>query len=66
VGDNIMAAMTVMKKELASPKPNIGNFWKNVGVVGKQGCKMCHLTHRAYSKIQEIWATEKVTPNKIN
>lgn len=61
VGDNVMAALNNMKTELASAKPDIGNFWKNVGVVGKQGCKMCHLTHRAYSKIQETWE-EKEQP----
>jgi hypothetical protein len=59
VGDNITAAMSNMKKELTSAKPNIGNFWKNVGIVGKQGCKMCHLTHRAYSIIQGVWEQKK-------
>lgn len=55
VGDNIKAALQNMKTELASAKPNIENFWKNVGVIGKEGCKMCHLIHRPFAKIQKIW-----------
>ena len=55
VGDNIASAFEAMNKELSSNEPNAGNFWKNVGIVGTQGCKMCHLTHRSYSIIQHVW-----------
>ena len=55
VGDDASRAFAGLTKELNAEKPNPGNFWKNVGLVGKTGCKNCHLTHRAYSKIKEVW-----------
>lgn len=58
VGDEVGKALKGMQKELNADKPNPGAFWKNVGIVGKQGCKKCHLTHRAYAIIQEVWEEE--------
>jgi cytochrome c556 len=55
VGEEVEQAFSGLKKELAQAKPNPGNFWKNVGTIGKLGCKKCHLTHRAYAIIQEVW-----------
>ena len=56
VGKTVDAAFEGLKTELAAEKPNPGNFWKNVGALGKLGCKNCHLTHRAYAIIQKTWA----------
>jgi len=55
VGQPVADAMDNLAKELSAPKPNPGNFWKNVGIIGKTGCKQCHLTHRAWAIIQEVW-----------
>ncbi|PIQ97079.1 MAG: hypothetical protein COV67_06180 [Nitrospinae bacterium CG11_big_fil_rev_8_21_14_0_20_56_8] len=55
VGEGVEKAMDGMKAELMAEKPNPGKYFKNVGIVGQQGCKMCHLTHRSYAIIQEIW-----------
>ncbi len=55
VGENVAQAFDGLQKELTAEKPNPGNFWKNVGILGKQGCKNCHLTHRSYAMIQERW-----------
>ncbi len=55
VGDDTKAALQAMRKELDADKPDPGTFWKNVGILGKQGCKKCHLTHRSYAIIQEMW-----------
>ena len=38
-----------------SEKPNPGKFWKNIGLIGKKGCKHCHLVHRTNSIIKEMW-----------
>ena len=58
VGPPIAKAFDNLKKELSAAKPNPGNFWKNVGTIGKLGCKQCHLTHRSYAIIQENWAAK--------
>jgi cytochrome c556 len=55
VGEPVAKAFDDMTKELANEKPNPGIVWKNVGIIGKLGCKKCHLTHRAYSIFQEVW-----------
>ncbi|MBI4384499.1 MAG: cytochrome c [Nitrospinae bacterium] len=55
VGEASAQAFDGMEAELNSPKPNPGNFWKHVGTLGYEGCKKCHLTHRAYAIVQEIW-----------
>ena len=58
VGGDASRAFVGLAKELNSEKPNPENFWKNVGLVGKTGCKNCHLTHRTYSMIKEVWEEE--------
>ena len=55
VGKDADSAFKDLSKELNSEKPNTGKFWKNIGLLGKTGCKHCHLTHRSYSFIQEAW-----------
>ncbi len=55
VGESVEKALDGLSEELAKDKPNPGAVWKNVGIVGSQGCKKCHLTHRAYAVFQEIW-----------
>jgi hypothetical protein len=55
VGQDANAAFAGLTKELNAAKPNPGQFWKNIGLLGKTGCKQCHLTHRTYSFIQEAW-----------
>lgn len=59
VGEPVIQAVDALKTELAADKPNAGNFWKNVGIIGKQACKMCHLTHRPYAIIQGVWEEEE-------
>ena len=44
-----------LKAEISKGEPNPAMFWKNIGALGKMGCKNCHLTHRAYSIIKERW-----------
>ncbi len=58
VGPDADTAFAGLSKELNSEKPNPGNFWKNIGLLGTTGCKHCHLTHRTYSFIQETWEKE--------
>ncbi len=58
VNEEVMGAFGNLKKILATEKPNPGEFWKNIGTIGKQGCKKCHLTHRTYAIIQGVWETE--------
>jgi cytochrome c556 len=58
VGPPVAEAFDNLAKELTSAKPNPGNFWKNIGTIGKLGCKQCHLTHRSYAIIQETWEAE--------
>ncbi|MCA9483057.1 MAG: hypothetical protein KC553_04935 [Nitrospina sp.] len=58
VNDKTIGAIAAMRKELDADKPDPGAFWKNVGTLGKDGCKKCHLTHRAYAIIQEVWEEE--------
>ena len=58
VGPSVIEALDNMKTELTKKEPNPGVFWKSVGTVGKQSCKNCHLTHRAYAIIQEVWEEE--------
>lgn len=55
VGKDADTAFEGLAKELNAEKPNAGQFWKNIGLLGKTGCKQCHLTHRTYSFIQEAW-----------
>ncbi len=58
VGKDAETAFSGLIKELNAEKPNPGNFWKNVGLLGKTGCKNCHLVHRPYSFIKEAWEAE--------
>ena len=55
VGIDADTAFTGLANELNSEKPNPRKFWKNIGLLGKTGCKHCHLTHRTYSFIQKSW-----------
>lgn len=55
VGDDVEKAFDDMRAELMKEQPNPGVFWKNVGIIGKEGCKKCHLTHRGWAMIQEYW-----------
>jgi hypothetical protein len=55
VGKDANTAFTGLSKELNADKPNPKKFWKNISLLGKTGCKHCHLTHRTYSFIQEMW-----------
>lgn len=55
VGPDADTAFAGLAKELNSDKPNPGKFWKNVGLLGKTGCKHCHLVHRTNAFIQEMW-----------
>jgi hypothetical protein len=58
VGKIAESAFNNLAKELNADKPNPGQFWKNIGLLGKTGCKHCHLTHRTASFIQETWEKE--------
>ena len=55
VGQDADTAFAGLSQELNSEKPNPKKFWKNVGLLGKTGCKHCHLVHRTNSFIQEMW-----------
>lgn len=55
VGEEAQKALAGMRRELDRDKPDPGAFWKNVGLLGREGCKKCHLTHRAFAIIQEVW-----------
>jgi len=55
VGEPVMAALAGLVDELGKEKPDAGSVWKNVGVIGKEGCKHCHLVHRPASFIKERW-----------
>jgi hypothetical protein len=55
VGQDADTAFSGLSEELNSEKPNPGKFWKNIGLLGKTGCKHCHLVHRTNSFIQEMW-----------
>lgn len=55
VGEPVMAALSGLVDELGKDKPDPGTVWKNVGIVGKEGCKHCHLVHRPASFIKERW-----------
>jgi len=55
VGPEIDTALTELSKELSHEKPNSEKFWKNIGLIGKKGCKHCHLVHRTNSMIKKIW-----------
>ncbi len=59
VGIDADTAFTGLDNELNSKKPNPKKFWKNIGSLGKTGCKNCHLTHRTYSFIQKAWEQVK-------
>lgn len=59
VGPAVSSALDAMKAELEKEKPNPGEFWKNVGVIGKQSCTACHLVHRASAIIQEVWEEDE-------
>lgn len=58
VGKEAESAFSGLDKELNSKKPNPGIFWKNVGLLGKTGCKQCHMVHRTYSFIKATWELE--------
>ena len=51
----IDTSLTELSKELSYEKPNSGIFWKNIGLIGKKGCKHCHLVHRTNSLIKKMW-----------
>jgi len=55
VGTDADNAFDVLSQELNADKPSPGKFWKNIGLLGKTGCKHCHLVHRTNSFIQEMW-----------
>ena len=55
VGPEIDTALNELNKELSSEKPNPGKFWKNISLLGKKGCKHCHLVHRTNSLIKAVW-----------
>ena len=55
VGPEIDTALTELSKELSYEKPNSQNFWKNISLIGKKGCKHCHLVHRTNSLIKKMW-----------
>jgi len=55
VGPEIDTSLTELGKELSFEKPNSKNFWKNIGLIGKKGCKHCHLVHRTNSLIKKMW-----------
>ena len=55
VGPEIDTALTELSKELSHEKPNSEKFWKNIGLIGKKGCKHCHLVHRTNSLIKKMW-----------
>ncbi|MEK9629591.1 MAG: hypothetical protein VW455_11295 [Nitrospinota bacterium] len=55
VGPDADKAFAGLSEELNSEKPNPGKFWKNIGLLGKTGCKHCHLVHRTNAFIQEAW-----------
>jgi hypothetical protein len=59
VGIEADTAFTALANELNSEKPNPRKFWENIGLLGKTGCKHCHLTHRTYSFIQKTWKQVK-------
>jgi len=58
VGEDVSKALDAMEAELATDKPNPGVIWKNVGIVGQEGCKKCHLTHRSYVIFRDVWEEE--------
>ncbi|MEC7785646.1 MAG: hypothetical protein VX579_01755 [Nitrospinota bacterium] len=55
VGPEIDTALNELNKELSSEKPSPGKFWKNISLLGKKGCKHCHLVHRTNSLIKAVW-----------
>ena len=55
VGPDANNAFAGLNQELNADKPNPGKLWKNIGLLGKTGCKHCHLVHRTNSFIQEMW-----------
>ena len=55
VGPEIDTALTELSKELSHEKPNSEKFWKFIGLIGKKGCKHCHLVHRTNSLIKKMW-----------
>jgi S-adenosylmethionine hydrolase len=55
VGEDTDTAFAGLSHELNSKKPNQERFWKNIDLLGKTGCKHCHLVHRSNSFIKEMW-----------
>ncbi len=55
VGDSVTAVLSGLVDELGKDKPDPGKVWQNVGTIGKEGCKHCHLVHRPTSFIKERW-----------
>ena len=55
VGEEVIKAFSAMETELSSAKPHAANFWKSVETVGTEGCRKCHLTHRAYMIVRDAW-----------
>lgn len=46
VGGKVEKAMEDLSAQLRKEPLNMGEIFKNIGVIGKNGCKKCHLTHR--------------------
>jgi hypothetical protein len=59
VGEDVAKAFANLETELSAAKPVPANFWKNIETVSYEGCKKCHLTHRAYVIIRDAWEKEK-------
>ena len=55
LGQDADTSFAGLSQELNSEKPNPEKFWKNIGLLGKTGCKHCHLVHRTNSFIQKVW-----------
>lgn len=55
VGESVSAALSGLVDELRKEKPDPGKVWQNVGIIGREGCKHCHLVHRSASFIKERW-----------
>ncbi len=58
VGAAAEEAFAGMDRELTKKKPDPGQFWRHVGTLGQTGCKRCHLTHRGYAIIQNVWEAD--------
>jgi cytochrome c556 len=46
VGGKVEKALDELSAVLGKEPLNMGEVFKSIGVIGKEGCKKCHLTHR--------------------